>query len=232
MGNYKIALSAGHYKYTSGKRCLKSLDPNETREWVLNNRIADKVEALLKAYDGYELLRVDDTTGEKLVDLADRTNAANKWGADFYLAIHHNAGIQGGSGGGIVAYVYTQPTAESQDWQRELYEALIDATSLKGNRSQPLAKANLHECREPKMASVLLELGFMDSKTDVPIILTEEYADKCARAIVDVIADRGNLRKASDRLYRVQVFAGSKSGADEMLKRVKAAGFDAFIKAE
>ena len=72
----------------------------------------------------------------------------------------------------------------------------------------------------------------MDSKTDVPIILTEAYADKCARAIVDVIADRGNLRKASNRLYRVQVFAGSKSGAEEMLKRVKAAGFDAFIKAE
>ena len=232
MGNFKIALSAGHYKYTSGKRCLKSLDPNETREWVLNNRIADKVEALLKGYTGYELLRLDDTTGEKLIDLADRSNAANKWGADFYLAIHHNAGIQGGSGGGIVAYVYTQPTAESQDWQRELYEALIEATGLKGNRSQPLAKANLHECREPKMASVLLELGFMDSKTDVPIILTEAYADKCAKAIVDVIADRGNLRKASDRLYRVQVFAGSKSGAEEMLKRVKAAGFDAFIKAE
>ena len=126
MGNFKIALSAGHYKYTSGKRCLKSFDPNETREWVLNNRIADKVEALLKSYEGYELLRVDDTTGEKLIDLSDRTNAANKWGADFYLAIHHNAGIQGGSGGGIVAYVYTQPTAESQDWQRELYEALID----------------------------------------------------------------------------------------------------------
>ena len=232
MGNFKIALSAGHYKYTSGKRCLKSLDPNETREWVLNNRIADKVEVLLKTYDGYELLRVDDTNGERLIDLSDRTNAANKWGADFYLAIHHNAGINGGSGGGIVAYVYTKPTAESQDWQRELYEALIDATWLEGNRSQPLAKANLHEVREPKMASVLLELGFMDSKTDVPIILTEAYADKCARAIVDVIADRGNLRKASDRLYRVQVFAGSKSGADEMLKRVKAAGFDAFIKTE
>ena len=232
MGNFKIALSAGHYKYTSGKRCLKSLDPNETREWVLNNRIADKVEALLKAYDGYELLRVDDTTGEKLIDLSDRTNAANKWGADFYLAIHHNAGIQGGSGGGIVAYVYTQPTAESQDWQRELYEALIDATGLKGNRYQPLAKANLHECREPKMASVLLELGFMDSKTDVPIILTEEYADKCAKAIVDVIADRGCLKKSHNIMYRVQVFAGSKSGAEAMLKKVKAAGFDAFIKAE
>ena len=61
---YKIALTAGHYKYTAGKRCLKSLDPKETREWELNNRIADKVEKLLSAsYAGYELLRTDDTTG-------------------------------------------------------------------------------------------------------------------------------------------------------------------------
>ena len=40
---FKIALSAGHYKYTAGKRCMKSLDPNETREWILNDRIADRV---------------------------------------------------------------------------------------------------------------------------------------------------------------------------------------------
>lgn len=28
---FKIALTAGHYRYTSGKRCLKKLDSNETR---------------------------------------------------------------------------------------------------------------------------------------------------------------------------------------------------------
>ena len=45
---FKIALTAGHYKYTAGKRCLKALDPKETREWTLNDRIADKIENLLK----------------------------------------------------------------------------------------------------------------------------------------------------------------------------------------
>ena len=38
---FKIALNAGHYLNTAGKRCLKKLDKNETREWVLNNRICD-----------------------------------------------------------------------------------------------------------------------------------------------------------------------------------------------
>lgn len=236
MANFKIALTAGHYKYTAGKRCLKSLDPKETREWVLNDRIADKVEKLLAAnYTGYELIRTDDTTGEKGIGLSARTTAANNFKADFYLSIHHNAGINGGKGGGIVAYIYTSASKESAEWQKALYNALIDATGLKGNRSTPLAKANLHECRETNMPAVLLELGFMDSQTDVPVILTEAYANKCAEAIVKVIAERGHLEKkpaAPGKTYRIQVGAFSnRNYAEALLQKVKAAGFsDAYIK--
>jgi len=34
-----ICIDAGHFLGTPGKRCLKSIDPNETREWVLNDNI-------------------------------------------------------------------------------------------------------------------------------------------------------------------------------------------------
>lgn len=236
MANFKIALTAGHYKNTPGKRCMKALDPNETREWVLNNRIADKVEKLLQDYTGWELIRTDDTTGAKDISLAARTNAANNFGADIYISIHHNAGINGGKGGGIVAIVYTGAGAESQQWQKALYDALIAATGLKGNRSTPLAKMNLHEVRETKMPAVLLELGFMDSSTDVPVILSEEYADKCAQAIVKVIAQRGKLEKkpaASGKIYRVQVGAFTDvNNAQALAAKLKAAGYsDAFVKA-
>ena len=191
---FKLALSAGHYMGNT-KRCLKSLDPNETREWWLNDRVADKIEEQLAAYDGIEILRLDDTTGKKDVSLSTRSNSSNKWGADFYLAIHHNAGINGGSGGGIVAYIYNGAvSAVTKEWQRDLYNELIRLTGLKGNRSTPLNRADLHECREPYAPAVLLELGFMDSKTDVPIILTDEFATKCATACVNVIVKRANLK--------------------------------------
>ena len=233
---FKIALTAGHYRNTPGKRCLKSLDPKETREWVLNDRIADKVEKLLQGYTGWELLRTDDTTGKKNIGLTARTNAANNWKADFYLSIHHNAGVCGGTGGGIMAYVYTKADAETLAWQKDLYNALIAATGLKGNRGTPLAKANLHECRETKMPAVLLELGFMDSQTDVPVILTEDYADQCASAIVEVLARRGKLEKkqpaqeSPGKLYRVQVGAYSvKANAEAQVRKLKAAGFEAVI---
>lgn len=236
---FKIALTAGHYKYTSGKRCLKKLDKNETREWVLNDRICDKVEKMLKAYEGYSLIRTDDTNGEKNISVEARVNAANNFKADIYISVHHNAGIKGGKGGGIVAYTYTKVDSVTKAWQKDLYNALIKHTGLKGNRSTPLAKSNLQECRETSMPAVLLELGFMDSATDVPIILTEEYADKCATAIVEVIVAKGGLKKKavelapSGKIYRVQCGAfDDKKNAEKLVADLKSDGYNAIIKVE
>lgn len=233
---FKIALDAGHGKYTPGKRCLKSIDKNETREWVLNDRICDKVENMLKAlYEGYSLIRVDDTTGEVDVSLADRVEKANNFDADIYLSVHHNAGINGGSGGGILSIVYTYASEESVKYQKIIYDELIKETGLKGNRSTPLPKQNLYVCRETEMPSVLIECGFMDSTTDVPIILTEKFADECADAIVNALVSIGNLTKKAPqrpdtKIYRVQVGAYSiKANAEAMAKKLKADGYDAFI---
>lgn len=239
----KIALNAGHYLGTAGKRCLKSLDKNETREWVLNNRICDKVEQNLKAYTGYSLLRIDDTTGNSDITVADRAKKANGFGADIYISVHHNAGINGGTGGGIVAYTYTKVDQTTKDWQKLLYEKLIEKTSLKGNRAQPLSSADLGECRLTKMPAVLLECGFMDSATDVPVILSEDFANKCAEAITEAIVQKGGLTKIpttqgnsenkQEVLYRVQVGAYKvKANAEKMKSRLRDLGFDAIIKAE
>ena len=192
---FKLALNAGHGKKTAGKRCLKKLDPKQTREWILNARICEKIEEKLKAYSGYTVLRLDDPTGEKDISLKKRTDAANNFGADFYLSIHHNAGIKGGTGGGIVTYVYTKASATSIAWQQDFYHTLIKHTGLKGNRSDGTCKANFHECRESKMPCVLLECGFMDSATDVPIILIDNFAEQVANACVEVIVECAKLKK-------------------------------------
>ena len=59
-----ICIDAGHCLSTPGKRCLKSIDPGETREWTLNRRVADKLEAILAGYD-FRTMRVDDVTGRR-----------------------------------------------------------------------------------------------------------------------------------------------------------------------
>ena len=192
---FKIALNAGHGLYTAGKECWEELDPKKTKEWTLNNRICDKIESKLKEYTGYSLLRLDDTTGAVDVPLKTRTNKANAFKADFYLSVHHNAGIKGGNGGGVIAIVYKKVDNVTLEWQEELYNAIIKKTGLRGNRANPLQKQNLHECRESAMPCVLLECGFMDSVTDVPIILSEDFAEKVASACVEVLVKKGKLTK-------------------------------------
>lgn len=238
---FKIALNAGHYYGTPGKRCLNTIDPAETREWTLNSRICEKVERKLQGYDGYELLRIDDRTGRSDITVADRAAKANNFGADIYIAVHHNAGINGGSGGGIMAFTYIKVDNYTKKMQRLLYDKLIEKTGLKGNRAQPLSTADLGECRLTKMPAVLLECGFMDSTVDTPVILTEDFADKAAAGITEAIAELGALTKRTESapetaeadggLYYVQVGAyRSKSNAEEMVKRLKELGFDAIIK--
>lgn len=235
---FKIALDAGHGINTPGKRCLKTIDPNETREWWMNDRICDKVESMLKAYEGYSLLRVDDTTGKTDVALSERVRKANNYNANIYLSVHHNAGVNGGKGGGIVSIAYTSASNKSKEYQKLIYNKLIEETGLKGNRSTPLALQNLYVCRETAMPAVLVECGFMDSATDVPIILTENFADNCAEALVSALALIGGLKKkdspipteTNGKIYRVQVGAySSKANAENMQKKLKADGYDAVI---
>ena len=231
---FKIALGAGHGINTAGKRCLKALDPNETREWWLNDRICDYVESYLKEYEGYSLLRLDDSDdGKENPALETRVQKANNFGADFYLSVHHNAGVNGGSGGGIMAFTCPGAQAASVAWRNALYDALIKHTGLKGNRSNPKAEGEYYVLKNTKMPAVLLELGFMDSKTDVPVILTDKYAQQCARAIVEVLVAHGKLTKKADVLYKVQVGAFSKKeNADKLVADLKAKGFPAFVVSE
>lgn len=229
-----IALDAGHYLGTPGKRCLKSIDPGETREWVLNSRIADKVQNILKDYQ-VDILRVDDPTGQTDVTLQERTDKANAAKADLYLSIHANAGINGGSGGGIVMYAWdVNPGEESLRVRDTIYQYTVSTTGLKGNRANPLALANFHVLRETNMPAVLGEFGFMDSTTDTPIILTEEFADHCADGIAAALVALYGLEektmsyetwKAYMERYRKEIAQGTASEwANDLLEQAKAAG--------
>ena len=186
----KVAIDAGHGLYTSGKRCMKALDPNETREWALNSRIAEKLEKLLLEY-GCEVIRVDDRTGRIDTSLDCRVAVANRNNCNVYISIHHNAGIKGGTGGGTVVYHYCS-SGGGILMATKLYNAIVKETGLVGNRSTKVKKTAYHVLKNTNMRAYLIENGFMDSATDVPIILTDAHAENTARGIMNcLIAEYG-----------------------------------------
>lgn len=190
----KIAYCAGHDRNTPGKRVPAYLDKAETREWVLNDRVADFFAQAAKAYS-VELLRTDDPAGNRFIDIPERTAKANAWGADLYIDMHHNAGIDGGFGGGVV--VFSHPgSLEGARYRNGIYEAIIAAGGLKGNRSQPLQEKAFDSLRLTQMPAVLVEYGFMDSRADAPVILTEQYAKTVAYATMEGIAKVANLHRS------------------------------------
>lgn len=224
-----LALSAGHYLYTPGKRCAKEIDPMETREWVLNARIADMLTDILSKYDGVEILRLDDPTGEIPIKIEERAKMSDSHNADFYLAIHHNAGINLGSGGGVVVYHY--PLDRNKAQATELYNDVVNANGLRGNRSRPIVETNeLYEVCVPKADSLLLENGFMDSTTDTPIILTEQFAQNTAKGIAKFFIDYWKLElkpesPAQDILNKIESVRNNikalEAQVDELLEQLR-----------
>lgn len=187
MKKFRVALNAGHSLLTLGKNCPKSLDPNMTKEWVLNNRVVTKMQNLLSAYKDIEVLRVDDSTGRTNQSFTQKRKIVNDYGADLFIGVHHNAAEKIFDGGGISAFVTINPTAESVELRNALYYEAVKETGLKGNRADPLVERDLKELRGLNCAAALMECGFMNSRVDCPIILTEKFADDIAKAFVAVI---------------------------------------------
>lgn len=214
---FKIAYCAGHYLQTPGKRVPKALDPDETREWTLNHRVADAFARTAALYADVQLLRTDDPTGKSDIPISARTASANTWGADLYIDMHHNAGIGLGTGGGVIAFCY--PGSEAGKAYRDaIYEAVVAAGDLRGNRAQPLQEKEFDSLRLSKMPAVLMEYGFMDSRTDHPVIAQEAYANAVGAATMEAVAKLAGLKKravspdytAEDFVRQVQSAIGAR----------------------
>lgn len=216
----KIAYGAGHNRYT------RNGIPGGKSEWFLNDRIARYFAEEAENYP-VELLRVDDSYAP--VDLKKRCQMANDWGADFFLSIHHNAGINGGKGGGLVAF--SNPgSAEGARYRDAIYEACMAHGGIQGDRWDATLETPFYVLKNTNMPAVLMEYGFMDSQTDAPIIDTEEYARAMARATLEGIVRAAGVTPQKP-IYRVQLGAFSvKENALRLMQELKGKGYDCFIK--
>jgi len=177
-------------------------------------------------------------TGDETVSLTSRTNAANSWGADFYLSVHINSG----GGTGFESYVYPRVGRPTKTYQEHIHNKVIEQINL---RNRGLKEANFHVLRESHMPAVLTENGFIDNSGDAANLKNVDFIERLARGHVNGIVASFQLSKKvqprpsqptnppANGLFRVQIGAfKDRNNADTVENKAKSNGFQTYVKQE
>lgn len=184
-----VALDAGHGLKTSGKQT-----PDGIKEWTLNDRVCDKITAMLtKDYD-VVVIRTDHNEGNVDESLASRLKEyMNADNVAVFVSIHHNAyNGKWNNSTGVEVFTDKNPTQDDIRLASCIYHRLVEYTGLKG---RGIKKENWYVINQNKIPAVLVEGGFMDSNIDYKVITSEKGQDGYARAVTEGLAEFLGLQK-------------------------------------
>lgn len=235
----KVFLSAGHGGSDPGAV------GNGFKEKDLNLSITLACEAELKRH-GVEV-KLNRTTD---VDISweKEVSTCNSFKPDVAVNIHCNAFKPNEADGAEVWHHYGGGTGKTLA-NNILSEVVAIGQNSRGAKTKRLDNGAdyYYFIREIDAPSVIVECAFVDNAQDIKIIDTEEERKKFGIAIAKgILKTLGIAYKAQNqtqeqeapaqketatgKLYRVQVGAfGVKSNAENMVKKLKADGYDAFI---
>ena len=151
-------------------------------------RLSLAVRDILLSQEGVEVMLSRETDVD--IDLIKRAEAANKWGADYFLSIHRNAFTPEGATG-VEAYVYSKAETGGTTYQKA--ENIVSSVCLAtGFRNRGVKKGapsytDFAVNRYTKMHSALLEVGFIDNTSDNALFdkCFSDIALEIARAILE-----------------------------------------------
>lgn len=111
-----------------------------------------------------EVLGTSNTTS-----LAARVNAANSWGADYFISLHCNASVNTAVSGSEV-YVYSE-TSPAYPLGVDILVGLNYATGLpnRGMRINP----SLYVLRRTNMPALLVEMGYLTNVLDAQLLASD-----------------------------------------------------------
>ena len=214
----KVFLSAGHGGSDPGATAygLKEKDINLTTMLACN-------EILVQHGVSTVLSRTKDENDP----VSEEVKEANSSGAVLAVSFHANAG----GGDGFEAFYY-----KGNEQGKKI--ALLAEKYVKelGQNSRGVKTNNLMFTRETTMTAVLFESFFIDNDQDNDIgdTVSEQkaFGVAYAKAILEYLGIAYKKPSTTKTLYGVQVGAyESKKNADDMLKKVKDAGFSgAFVR--
>lgn len=173
-------------------------------------------------------------TEDETDSVSAKVKECNAFDPDLALDIHINAG---GGDGAEVFHSIVGGTGKT------LAVNILDEIKNLGQNSRG-AKTKKNSSgrdyfgfiRSTACPAVIVECAFIDNKKDIAIIDTtaEQVAMgvAIAKGVLKTLKVEWKAPEApteTDEVCRVQVFAGTRKGAEETVKKLKAAGFDAII---
>lgn len=178
----KIFIDPGHGGLDSGAPGNGLLEKNITLQ------IALKTRDYLSLYKNVTI-KMSRTT-DKTVSLKQRTDMANRWGADYFLSIHINSG--GGTGFESFIYSGLSNASKTGKIRERIHHKVLKVNELNDRGKK---QGNLHVLRESSMPGVLTENGFIDTAADAKKMKDKIWIDKVAKAHADGLAEAFNLQK-------------------------------------
>ena len=199
---FKVAIDAGHFPNTAGKR-----SPDGTlREYQFNSAVANHLSGMIVEHEnvGYNFMHED---GQD-VPLAERARRANAYGAHVYISIHANAHGDGGftTANGVEVFVLKKTLTEAT---KLATHAVNNIASIKGQTNRGVKEGNFQVLRDTKMTAILVEAGFMTNQMELEYLKSNDYRYAVARAIMDALVAVYGLKKkavpapAPTKLYKV-----------------------------
>ena len=167
-----VCLDAGHGKETAGKRAFDE----SFFEYEFNRDVTARIKALLEAR-GVQVILTAPTDAD--VSLSRRCAIANQAGADIVVSIHANAfGTTWNDARGWVIYHNTGSKKGEQ-----LAEAIWrESIPYLGLRDRGIADANFTILADTIAPAVLVEHGFYTNRTELAMLKTNDFRERCAVA--------------------------------------------------
>jgi N-acetylmuramoyl-L-alanine amidase len=200
---------------------------NNTKEKDLNLSIALACRDMLERHGvAVNMSRTKDEDD----NISEEIRECNACQPDLAVDIHNNAG--GGDGAEVFhSYLGGKGKTLAEDILAEIVKAGQNSRGVKIRKN---ANGNDYYAfiRNTTCPAVIVECAFVDNATDLEILSTEGKRQLMGEAIAKGVLKTLGIEFQAETgiIYRVQVGAYKvRANAEAMLKRIKEAGFDAFI---
>lgn len=166
----KIFIDQGHNPQNPNA----GAEANGVREQDVTYVVGVELAALLRSNSFFDVRLSRNTPTEQLgtsnaTSLAARVNAANSWGADYFISLHCNASSNTSASGSEV-YVYSA-SSPAYPLGEDILVGLHNSTGLpnRGMRINP----GLYVLRRTTMPALLVEMGYLTNTTDAALLSSD-----------------------------------------------------------